>query len=546
MVNKNLFNEAGIKRAVPKTEHVNRAGGTAYKFEDKHALAQYCVTGTFSNIFYSTATEQLGEVQKLCDSVEPEFLAKLAVYAREVGKMKDTPAFLLAYLTAANRMDLVTPIFKRVLNNGKMLSNYVSIIRSGALGRRSLGTAPKAAIQDWLHSRYAKKLFITSIGVGDPSIADIIRLSHPCAKSDEEDAIFAYLLDNMDKYIKGTRQKKTNAEVFASLPEDIQIFEALKRGETNQIPDIPFRCLTNISLTKAQKTKIAMNAPWNTLRMNLNMFKRWGVLEDDAVVTALANKLSDPEEVKRNNAFPYQLLTTYQNVSDIPMKLKLALQDAMEHATENVAELRGETAVFVDTSASMTGSVTGTRQGQSSRTSCVDVAGLIASCVLRKNPDALIIAFDTRVQEMSLNPRDSVMTNAQHLARRGGGTDIGAPFRHVNKTGWKGDNIILVSDNESWASPYRFQYQSTTEAATEWAKFQRKNGGMNAKLVNIDLQAYGSTQVPDASKNVMNVGGWSDAMFKSVALFLNDEADKDFVATVEDYTNNFPRHWYGQ
>jgi 60 kDa SS-A/Ro ribonucleoprotein len=69
---------------------------------------------------------------------------------------------------------------------------------------------------------------------------------------------------------------------------------------------------------------------------------------------------------------------------------------------------------------------------------------------------------------------------------------------------------------------------------------------MNAKLVNIDLQAYGSTQVPDASKNVMNVGGWSDAMFKSVALFLNDEADKDFVATVEDYTNNFPRHWYGQ
>jgi 60 kDa SS-A/Ro ribonucleoprotein len=510
MVNKNLFNEAGIKRATPKTDHVNRAGGAAYKFEDKHALAQYCVTG-------------------------PEFLAKLAVYAREVGKMKDTPAFLLAYLTAANRMDLVTPIFKRVLNNGKMLSNYVSIIRSGALGRRSLGTAPKAAIQDWLHSRYAKKLFITSVGVGDPSIADIIRLSHPCAKSNEEDAIFAYLLDNTEKFKGGSASEPG---LYDCLPEDIRVFEALKRGETDQIPDIPFRCLTNISLTKAQKTEIAMNAPWNTLRMNLNMFKRWGVLEDDVVVTALANKLADPDEVKRNNVFPYQLLTTFQNVQDVPMKLKLALQDAMEHATENVAELRGKTAVFVDTSASMTGAVTGTRQGQTTKTRCVDVAGLIASCVLRKNPDALIIAFDTWAQEMSLNPRDSVMTNAQHLARHGGGTDIGAPFRHINQTGWKGDNIILVSDNESWANPYRYRYASTTAAATEWTQFQRKNGGMNAKLVNIDLQAYGSTQVPDASKNVMNVGGWSDAMFKSVALFLNDEVDKDFVAIVEDYTNN--------
>jgi len=31
----------------------------------------------------------------------------------------------------------------RVINNGKMLRNFVKIVRSGVAGRKSLGTAPK-------------------------------------------------------------------------------------------------------------------------------------------------------------------------------------------------------------------------------------------------------------------------------------------------------------------------------------------------------------------------------------------------------------------
>ena len=98
MPNKNLFKTlAGI--FTPKTDTVNEAGGQAYKLSPKQALAQYAATGCFNNTFYADATEQLEKVLELTADVEPDFIAKTAVYAREIGLMKDMPALLLAVLS---------------------------------------------------------------------------------------------------------------------------------------------------------------------------------------------------------------------------------------------------------------------------------------------------------------------------------------------------------------------------------------------------------------------------------------------------------------
>ena len=47
----------------------------------------------------------------------------------------------------------------------------------------------------------------------------------------------------------------------------------------------------------------------------------------------------------------------------------------------------------------------------------------------------------------------------------------------------------------------------------------------------IDLQPYTTTQAPDRS-DILNVGGFSDAVFRVVASFLGDDAGR-FVAEVE-------------
>src|SRR5215472_3476186 len=126
MANKKIF-----KPARPAGVTSNLAGGVAYTMSDKAALTQYLMTGTFSNTFYAYAEEDTARVIELAKKLEPEYVAKLAVFARERGYMKDAPALLVAVL-AGRSPKLFERAFKRVIDTSKMLRNFVQIVRSGA------------------------------------------------------------------------------------------------------------------------------------------------------------------------------------------------------------------------------------------------------------------------------------------------------------------------------------------------------------------------------------------------------------------------------
>lgn len=527
MANKSLFNKRGVSRNTPVPNTVNEAGGQAYSLSDKAALAQFAVTGCFNNTYYVNADDQLKQVEQLASKCDSQFIAKLAVYARQNGKMKDMPAYLLAVLAARQENGLLRKVFPRVCNNSKMLFNFTQIIRSGAVGRRSFGTAVKRLIQEWITSKNDKGLFLSSVGHSDPSLADVIKMVHPRPVNPTQQNMFSYLLGR--EYNKSL------------LPEDVQVFEALKRGETNTVPDLPFQVLTNCNMSEAQWKSVARNMPWNTLRMNLGQLNRKGIFTDNKLVNELANKLEDPNEVRRNNVFPYQLLTTYNNTTDVPQRLSNALQAAMEVAVENVPNLPGQTMVAIDVSGSMGSPVTGSRGSVSTATRCVDVAALIACALLRKNKETIVLAFDCAgmgyyrrqtsthdgIYVPNINPFDGVMTNASKLAQYGGGgTDCSLPFAWLNKQRVKVDNIILVSDNESWAG-----YGGRGGACAEWCKYSGSH--KNAKLVNIDIQAYATTQVPDMDSKVMNIGGFSDAVFTVLEEFFKRDPHTNFVSVIE-------------
>ena len=64
----------------------------------------------------------------------------------------------------------------------------------------------------------------------------------------------------------------------------------------------------------------------------------------------------------------------------------------------------------------------------------------------------------------------------------------------------------------------------------EWTRLKARNPG--AKLICIDIQPYGSTQAKDR-KDIMNVGGFTDAVFDAMARFANGEAE-DWVEIVNE------------
>ena len=150
MANRNLFKSI-VGKLIPATNVINEEFAPAYAFTPKHALAQYVATGCLNSTFYATAETQLERVIDLCREIEPEFIARTAVYARERGFMKDMPALLCAVLSVEvlrglRDRALLARIFPRVIDNGRMLRNFVQIMRSGVVGRKSLGTAPKRLV----------------------------------------------------------------------------------------------------------------------------------------------------------------------------------------------------------------------------------------------------------------------------------------------------------------------------------------------------------------------------------------------------------------
>src|SRR5215207_1877112 len=514
MANKKLFKSL-VGRLIPAADARNEHNAPAYALTPKQALAQYAATGCLGATFYAGAGEQLAKVLELCELVEPEFVARTAVYARRRGLMKDMPALLLAVL-AAKDVRLLAAVFPQVVDNGKMLRNFVQIVRSGVAGRKSFGTAPKRLVRDWLEARAPEAVFRASVGQA-PSFADIVKMVHPKPRDPEREALYGYLVG-----------REYDA---AALPALVREFETFKAGDRAVVPDVPFQMLTALDLGTAEWTAVARRAPWQMTRMNLNTFARHGVFDQPGLTELVAERLADPEQVRKARVFPYQLMVAYASAGEgVPAAVRDALQDALEVAISNVPRVEGKVYVCPDVSGSMQSPVTGYRQGSTTAVRCVDVAALVAAAVLRRNSTAEVLPFEHDVVKgLYLNPRDSVMTNAQKLAAvGGGGTNCSAPLRLLNEHQTEADLVLYVSDNESWVDA---KAGRGTETMREWARFKQRN--RRARMVCVDVQPYRTVQAA-GSADVLNVGGFSDQVFEVVADFAAGRLGADhWVGVIE-------------
>ncbi|WP_431050117.1 vWA domain-containing protein [Roseateles sp. L2-2] len=510
MVNTQLFKTTPGKLP-PAADAVNQSGARAYGYKTRHHLAQLAATGCMTSTFHADAQSQLADALALAQDVDTAFLAKTAVYARQSGHMKDMPALLAAVL-AQRDVALLQPVFGRVIDNGKMLRNFVQILRSGQTGRKSLGSRPKKLVQQWLMNASEQRLLQASIG-NEPTLADVVRMVHPKPAEAWRAAWFAWLIGR--PYDE------------AALPPATLAYERFKRallsGKTegataDDLPPVPFQMLTALPLNDSHWARIAAQGSWQMVRQNLNAFARHGVFERPEMTAQLAALLRDPKAVASARVLPYQLMTAFHatsdEASDVPAEIREALQDAMEAALVNVPAIEGRIVVCPDVSGSMSSAVTGGRGSATSVVRCIDVAALVAAALVRKNPGCRVMPFEQRVVSVKLNARDSVMTNAAKLAAvGGGGTSVSAPLRQLNEERAQVDLVVIVSDNESWIDARRY---GATETMAQWEAIKARCP--TAKLVCIDIQPGASTQAVER-KDVMNVGGFSDAVFRMVGEF---------------------------
>jgi 60 kDa SS-A/Ro ribonucleoprotein len=139
--------------------------------------------------------------------------------------MKDMPALLVAIISTKDK-DLLESAFPKVIDNGKMLRNFVQIMRSGFVGRKSLGSLPKRLVREWFGNREPTSIFKQSVGQL-PSFADILKMIHAKPKDEQYEALYGYFIGRVIK--------------FEHLPEVVQMYEKYKAGDAScEVPNVPF------------------------------------------------------------------------------------------------------------------------------------------------------------------------------------------------------------------------------------------------------------------------------------------------------------------
>lgn len=348
-------------------------------------FAQFAATGTFYGTYQAGNRPSLDFAHALAGEVSPELVAKTAVWCRENARMTDMPAFLVAHL-AARDTDVMSRVFARVIDDGRMLRSFVQIVRSGVTGRRSFGSAPKRALRSWFADRSPEVIFRQSIGQS-PSMSDVIKMVRPPPRNDKgeadavREALYGYLIG-----------KSVNVE---NLPLLARAFDAWKHGE-GPLPDVPFEMLTCLPLRAEHWKELAKKMPCRELRQKLETLLHYGVFADPDIVESVATRIQDRDLIRRTNAKPLPLLAALHNVSaEMPAAIVEALARAVDHAIDNLPEIPGRVLVRADTSGSMQSSFDkGLR--------CAHVADLISAAMRRKSerlssydsPDLVVVVSD--------------------------------------------------------------------------------------------------------------------------------------------------------
>jgi 60 kDa SS-A/Ro ribonucleoprotein len=566
MTNRSLF---ASNRGIPTIR--NEAGGVAFRMNSEQSLAQMAFTGCFNSTYYVSAELQLDKMLDLCGNCDSQFVAKCAIAAHEMGYMRDSAAFLTAYVHAY-APELLPKIFDRTITSGRMLKKFVQIVRSNVTGRRGFGTRTRNIVRDWLSNRTDSQILYDSIGgAQDVSLEHILRMCHPNPATTERSALYAFLRGakfDGQKLVQEVRFKNSNGTFTDStreyaldqLPQKLRDWLLYKNDPSSfeSIPKLPIQMVMGLSNLKAGDWEnVARHMSFNELRQNLNMLARHGCFESPRLVEYICKKLSNPEEIAKAKVMPYQILATFLNTgpmpqgygwnasywsarqsendkkggdaASLPKEIRNALELAMEEAIKNVPTIPGAVFVCPDTSGSTGTSITGERyayggrnQPPASKVRVVDVAGLITAAVLRRNPMAKALPFSTKVHDVDLDPMGSILGNAaKFVSLGGGGTACSAPLHLLNSINAEGSAVIYISDYESWADN---NTTSGTAMLSEWKKFSSRNP--KAKLICIDLTPRTNHQVVERP-DILRIGGFSDHIFDMMAQFIDGKLGPD-------------------
>ena len=322
------FNRVSCDKSIT----TNHEGAKAWSLDAEMALYTRVATCIRQDQFYTpNSNDELNRIKSLISQVDPEFVAQLAIYAREQMHLRTIPLVLTVELAKIKdrKPDLLRKLTKRIIQRAdeitEILGYYVA-----ANGKRERDFAIHNGVKKPLPANTKKRLFKLSKGLikglrdafhkfdeyqfskysaenKDISMKDALFVVCPKASTTKEDELFK-------KIANGALKPANTWEVASSGMGQAVAAEAKERG----LNEVETEALKNAKAKEMWEKRLEIKGSgqmgYMALLKNLMNFLKYDISIDH--IKIVASRLSDEKEVAISKQLPFRFVTAYRMIRE--------------------------------------------------------------------------------------------------------------------------------------------------------------------------------------------------------------------------------------
>ncbi len=470
----------------------NFANAKAYSMTPEYELYAAVVTTGLNGSYYESANSRLDRIIKLIQKCDPEFVAKLAIYARNNMYLRSIPLVLtveLAKRTTGNSLvsSTVSKVVKRADEITELLAYYQ--FANKRTGTKKLNKLSKQIQKGLVKSfnnfdeyQFAKYNKSTEI-----KLKDALFLVHPKAKDEMQQVIFNKIAKDelATPYTWETELSKLGQTQFVNSFEKSR---AIKRKWEELIAS---KRLGYMALMRNLRNILEANVSSSTIEM-------------------VCLNLSNENAVKKAKQMPFRFLAAYRELQRVNSQYTSAVLNALEiatmHSAKNIKGFSYSTRVVIacDVSGSMQQPIS-----PKSKVLLYDIGLMLGMLMHSQCKNVTAGMFGNTWKTINM-PQQSVLSNVQEFYRREGEVGYSTNgYRVIESLIAKNqvmDKVMLFTDVQMWNSN-----NTHHTFAKSWANYKRI--APNAKLYLFDLAGYGQQPINVQKNDVYLMAGWSDKVF---------------------------------
>lgn len=477
----------------------NYESGLAYEMSDK--LKLYSMVSSWlvgEPKFYKEVDEKNNVVSENQDHIiieliqkiaqhEPEFVLKLASYCKNKLYLRTAPLVLLSEVAISDKgksKSYVRQYTPAIIKRADELATIIAYLQSriGHIGSQaktgSMPSSLKKGIADAFGKFNEYSLAKYNNLRRSVKLKDVIKLTHPKPKDEEQSALW-------NRLIKNELKTPSTWETIIS-----------SKGSNKE------------SWTEAVKVM-----PYMATLRNLR-----NLIQNKVELSTVVEKLTNPNEIKKSKQFPFRFFSAYREIEKLPSDYNVttildSIEEALETSTANIPTLKGDTFISADNSGSMQSPLS-----ERSSVTYNDVANLMMAISSRICDRVICSVFAEGFTTIKQPRTNGILANMQvaNNAHVGYSTNAYLVLQYMIENKIKADRIILFSDMQCYDS-YGYG-NSLHEQLLEY----RKRVNPNTYLYSIDLAGYGTLQIPEDDPKTCLIAGWSDKLLNYIPIFEQD------------------------